>query len=554
MPTSNLTDPDDGDSRRDAQQTSRDGLVSGFRIVSLCTLLSRILGLARDMSLAAVFGAGPILDAFTLAFRLPNLSRQLFGEGALTAAFLPIFVRELQSGERRTAQQLSSAMFWGLGGVLAGIVLVIEAGVISVLVFTDVSGNSRLLLVLVAIQTPYLLCICLAAQLSAVLHSLRQFVWPALLPVCLNVVWLSGIAVAAAVFSAPESRIQAVAVAVVAGGACQLAIALWAAARRGFPVRRDFGNAWTRVREVAAAMLPIVIGFTVSQTNVFVDSFVAWAAANTKFGELLPVPIDPGTASALFFGQRMYQFPLGIFGVALGTVLFPVLASHAQAGDQLGLRRELAHGLRLTIAIGVPASAGLVVLATPITNLLFRRGAFDAADAQLTSTMIAVYGAAVWAYVGVLIAYRGFYAIGDRITPVRISVGIVACNLTLNVVLVCTIGGVGLAIGGALSAAVQAIAASLLLQSRVGRLAWNEISATAAKTLLATAVMAVVCFTVARSLPPAVSLSARLTAVLLPVSLGVGVFLLLARLLRLSEPWELLGLVAARPRKSPPKT
>ena len=538
--------PDAPDPHADLNHTSRIGLASGFRIVSLCTLLSRFLGLARDMTLASVFGAGPILDAFTLAFRLPNLSRQLFGEGALTAAFLPIFVRELQSDDQRAARQLSSAMFCGLGAALAVIVLLIEAALIAVLVFGNVSGNLRLLLLLVAIQTPYLLCICLAAQLSAVLHSLRQFVWPALLPVCLNVVWLLGIAIAAVMFATPEARIQAVAVSVVAGGACQLSIALWAASRRGFPIRFDFGDAWARVREVVAAMLPIVLGFAVSQTNVFVDSFIAWAAANTQWGALLPVPIDPGTATALFFGQRMYQFPLGIFGVALGTVLFPVLASHAQAGDHLGLRRDLAHGLKLTIAIGVPASAGLVVLARPITDLLFRRGAFDAADAELTSTMIAVYGAAVWAYIGVLIAYRGFYAIGDRMTPVRISLGIVACNLALNVALVCTIGGVGLAIGGAVSAAVQAVAASLLLQSRVGRLAWSEITATAGKTLLATAAMAFASFGVLSAAPSGDSLLHRLAAVVLPILAGVGVYLAAARLMLLTEPWELIGAVSKR--------
>jgi len=524
-----------------ALHSARTGLASNFRIVSLGTLLSRILGLVRDMLLASVFGAGPILDAFTLSFRLPNLARQLLGEGALTAAFLPIFVRELRSGDPASARQLAAAMFWGLASVLAAIVIVAEAGVLGTLAFADLSDNLRLLLILVAIQTPYLLCICLAAQLSAVLHSLRQFLWPALLPVCLNLIWLLGIGVAALLNASPEGRIQAVAVSVVVGGICQLAIALWATARLGYPVRHDFGNAWQKVREVSTAMLPIVLGFAISQLNVLTDSLVAWAAANTRFGELLPVPIPPGTATALFFAQRMYQFPLGIFGVALGTVLFPLLASHAQAGDQAGLRRDLSHGLKLTVAIGVPASAGLVVLSRPITVLLFRHGQFDAADADLTATMVAIYGAAVWAYIGVLIAYRGFYAIGDRIAPVRISTGIVVCNLVLNAVLVCTIGGIGLAIGGAVSAAVQAVAAMLLLQSRVGRLEWPAIARTVVKTLIATAAMTVVCLILESILPHGTSLIDKAAAVVVPMLAGIGVYLLAAWLLKLREPWELVN-------------
>lgn len=546
-----MTAPGFHDEPATTPRAVRPGFAASFRIVSLGTLLSRILGLVRDMALASVFGAGPILDAFTLSFRLPNLARQLFGEGALTAAFLPVFVRELRADDPRAARQLASAMFCGLAAVLAAIVLIAELGLLTALWFGDLSVNVRLLLILVAVQTPYLLCICLAAQLSAVLHSLRQFFWPALLPVCLNLVWLLGIAVAALLEVGREVQIQAVAVSVVVGGVCQLAIALWAAARHGYPIRRDFGPAWSRVREVASAMLPIVLGFAISQLNVLADSLVAWAAANTQFGELLPVPIDPGTATALFFGQRMYQFPLGIFGVALGTVLFPLLASHAQAGDQVGLRRDLAHGLKLTIAIGVPASAGLVVLAGPITNLLFRRGEFDAADAQLTARMVAIYGAAVWAYIGVLIAYRGFYAIGDRLAPVRISVGIVVCNFVLNVVLVCLIGGVGLALGGAVSAAVQAIVASLLLQSRIGRLAWSEIAVAGVKSLVATATMTLACLGALHALPAGDSLGLRFAAVVVPMSIGIGVYLLVALVLRLTEPWELTGLVARRSPAAP---
>lgn len=521
----------------------RGTIAAGFRVVSLSTLLSRLLGLVRDMALASLFGAGPVLDAFTLAFRLPNLARQLFGEGALTAAFLPIFVRELRSADPGAAPRMASAIFFSLGAVLAAVVLVAEAGLIAALLLAELSADVRLLLSLLAILTPYLLFICLAAQVSAVLHSLRQFVWPALLPVAFNLVWLLGIGVAAVLHTSSTRRIQAMSAWVLAGGASQLGIAVWAMHRQGIRLGSGWCAAWPRVREVAAAMLPIVAGFAVSQLNAMVDSLIAWAAANTTLGRLLPVPIDPGTATALYFAQRMYQFPLGVFGIALGTVLFPLLASHAQAGMLEELRRDLSHGLRLTIAVGLPASAGLVVLSGPITDLLFRRGAFDESDALLTSKMVAIYGSAVWAYIAVLIAYRGFYAVGDRIMPVRIGVWTVAFNIALNLLLVWLVGGTGLAIGSAVSVSLQAMAASAALQSRTGRLEWLAIARTAAKTLLATGTMVLACLATLDWLPPASSLGPKLLAVAVPMAAGIGVYLLASRLLRLGEPWELAGVL-----------
>ena len=515
-------------------------LAAGFRIVSVCTLLSRVLGLARDMALAALFGAGPILDAFTVAFRIPNLARQLFGEGALTAAFLPIFVREMQSADPQAPWRMATAVFRALSGILVGIVVLAELVLGATLLFASLSTDVRLLLELLAILFPYLPFICLAALVSAILHSLRHFTWPALLPVLLNLVWLGGTGAAAVLFDDPLTRIRAIAACLAFAGALQLGLALWAARRRGFWFTREWRAARPRVREVFLAMLPVVLGFSVGQANAMLDSLIAWAAGNTPLGDWLPVTIDAGTASALYFGQRMYQFPLGVFGVALGTVLFPLLARHAQAGDRAALCTELSYGVRLTIAIGFPASAGLVMVSGPVTALLFQHGRFDADDARRTAQMVAVYGAAVWAYIALLILNRGFYAIGDRITPVRIGLVIAPLNLLLNIVLLCVLGGVGLAIGTATAAAIQAVLALWLLQARAGRLEWTSIRRTALKSFLCTIVMSAACLLVLQLLPSGDALTWRAVRAVVPVTLGATVYMASARLAGLPEPWDLL--------------
>ncbi|REK20119.1 MAG: murein biosynthesis integral membrane protein MurJ [Planctomycetota bacterium] len=525
---------------------ARSFLGAGFRVVSLCTLASRILGLLRDMAMAALFGAGPVLDAFTVAFRLPNLARRLFGEGALTTAFLPVFVEELQSDDPDGARRVGTGVFFALAGVLALLVGVAEAVIGAALLTLSLSADARLLLELVAILSPYLVLICLAAQVSAMLHALKHFFWPALLPVVLNLAWLAAVAVAATKVETSVTQIRVISLVVVLAGVIQLLVVLAALRARGFRFTWNARAARPQVRRVFAAMLPIVVGLSITQFNAALDSLLAWLLAEPPPGTVsgaswIPQLVESGTASALYFGQRMYQFPLGVFGVALGTVLFPLLAEHAQRGDRAAVRSDLSYGVRLAIAIGLPSSAGLYVLSGPITSLLFQHGRFTEADAALTSQMVAVYGAAVWASIGLLIIHRGYYALGDRTTPVRIGLLAVAVNLALNLILVCSLGGVGLALATALAAAVQCILAAVMLQQRTGSLDWAAIASTGGKTLLATLLMTAACVVVRPSLTTSATIADRLVAVAAPMIAGAAVYLAAARAVRLREPWTLIS-------------
>ena len=520
-----------------------------LRVVSLCTILSRVFGLLRDQAMGAIFGAGPILDAFTVAFRLPNLARVLLGEGAMTTAFLPVFVKELNEKGRESAARMTWAVFVVLMAVLCGGVIVAEGLLWSLDLLFVLSDQAKLLRNLTALLLPYVILICLAAQLSAVLNALGKFLWPALVPVVLNVAWLVALWCLVPLWPDATSQIYVTALVVVVAGGLQLLFPLPALSHSGFGYRGDWRGALDRVWKIARDMLPVVIGLSITQLNAVLDSLIAWGFTQPAGGgPLMPLPGSPayplteGTATALYLGQRLYQFPLGVFGVALGTVLFPLLTAHAQRGETDKLRADLSLGVRLVLAIGIPASVGLMLVAHPLATLFFQYGKFDAEAARQTGDMIACYGSGVWAYCGLLILQRGFYATGDRLTPMYVGLGALLLNLALNVSLIWPLGGRGLAIATALVAAIQCLATAWLLQRRVGSLRWSEIGATFTKTAIAAGAMAVVCWLLLQALATAdgYGLTSRGIKLVLPLAVGTVTFLFVAWLVRLPEPWLLL--------------
>lgn len=509
-------------------------------------MLSRVLGLTRDMAMAARFGNGPVLDAFTVAFRIPNLARAWLGEGALTTAFLPAFVGELQHSGTAAASRLAAAVSLYLGAALCGLVLLAEAVLWAVGQAFSLSAEAELLRQLTAILLPYVIFICLAAQWNAVLHAHGRFFWPSLVPVVLNLVWLVSLWGIVPRVNGAAAQMVVMSACVVAAGAAQLLFPVPLLWRLGYRLRSDVTAAWPQVRTILLQMLPVLAGLSVTQFNTVVDSLLAWGFSRPEAGAAeipwwpgVVYPLSPGTASALYLGQRLYQFPLGVFGVALGTVLFPVFAAHAQRKDYASLRNDFAMGLRLVGAIGIPASAGLVLLARPLASLCFERGAFDAADAAQTADMIAAYGCGVWAYCGLLIAQRAFYATGNRMSPLRLSVIAAIVDLVLNLTLMWWLGGVGMAFTTALVAAGQCIATSWLFAEKLGEFAWQPVGVSLAKTSAATVVMSIVGWITLRGME-ALPHSGRLLQAGATLIVAIAVYFSMASLLRLSEPWDVL--------------
>lgn len=521
-------------------------LFAGLRIVASSTLLSRVLGMLRDCATGTLFGLSPVADAFAFAFRIPNLARRLFGEGALSAAFLPIFARELehkQADGSHSAWQLASAVFALMSLVLVALVVIGEAALwLLGLQFAE-HADTQLLLGLTAVMLPYAVLICLAAQVTAVLHALGHFTWPALVPAVLNLCLLTTIWLVDPIFEPDRiKQAYALSVCVVLAGVLQLGLQWPTLKRLGFHWDLNWSAAWPGVKEIFRSMLPITLGLSITQINTVLDSCVAWMFSRPLGSETwMPLPwqvaypLETGAVAALYYGERVYQFPLGVLGVALGTVLYPLLSRHAARGELNRLRDDLSLGLRLVIAIGIPASAGLVLIAHPLTRALFERGEFTAADASRTATLIAAYGMGVWAYCGIPVLYRAFYAVGDRLMPVRVGVLAVVLDIVFNLTLIWPFAELGLACSTAISAAIQVFVLAWLIQGRVGSLNGPALFSTGWRAILSTVAMVVVCVVVTQWCPVGTTNMQKAIALLAPLGAGIVTYALTAHLCGLKE-------------------
>ncbi|MFM9960397.1 MAG: murein biosynthesis integral membrane protein MurJ [Planctomycetaceae bacterium] len=545
------------DSQSDSQSDSKTtgGLFSGLRIVSLCTLLSRVLGLVREIAMAALFGNGRVLDAFTVAFAIPNLARALFGEGALSTAFLPLFVREQDQNGPEAANRFAGAVFvWAAIG-LSALVAVAEMALASVLWLAPLSADARLWLTLTALMLPYLVLICLTAQLGAVLNAGGRFAVPALLPVLFNICLLGAIWWVHRQDLSAESQAMWLALAVVLTGVVQLGVAVLQM-RRAIRPNPRWRESKDRLRELLRVMAPIILGLSITQLNTLCDRLIALGFSKPEKPEAVEVegflegvsrlvphdwrPLEAGTASALNQGQRLYQFPLGLLGVALGTVIFPLLTRHAERGDMQRLRDDLSLGLRLVFVIGLPASAGLWLLADQLSVVLFQRGKFTALDARQTADMIACYGIGVWAFCGSLIVQRGYYAIGDRRTPLKIGIWVMLINLVLNLSLIWVIGARGLALSTSLCGIIQFGLCLLFIQDRVGRLPWWSLASNAGRAFIGTVAMTAVAWWVLdRLTEQAIHSTGRLLQLGATLLAALLSYALLTLILRLDEFWML---------------
>lgn len=505
--------------------------LAGFKVVSLLTLLSRFTGLARDSLMASLFGTGWLLDAFTLAFRLPNLFRRLFGEGALAAAFLPIFVQVDAQRGRDEASMMFSGVAFRLLKILLAFLLSTEVILGLLLITFPLSDRSVLLCQLAMTLMPYMLLICMAGLYAAALNGVQHFLTPALVPIILNVTWLGGGLWAAINFTTGPAEIKSIAAFITLAGIVQLTVVAWKARQYQIRFRRPNDAAREHSSQVFRIMAPVLLGLSITQINGLVDTLMAWILSSgnledIEWAQRFRFPI--GTAGALYLGQRLFQFPQGVFAIALGTVLFPRFARHAAARDYEELNRDVTHGLQLVLLIGIPSSVGLWFMAEPITNLLFRYGQFDGNSALITSRMIGSYGLGVWIVSGLLIVNRIFYAVGDQRTPMRLGLACVGLNLIFDVVFIPMLGAPALPVAS-MTATLFQLALSLEslrgrflnLQSRsFGPLLWRILFGTFAMLITGLAVL----FGISLLENSVSQISYRLLKVAVPVAASIIVY------------------------------
>jgi putative peptidoglycan lipid II flippase len=531
--------------QRPAAAPSREPLARYAGLTALATLASRLLGLVRDQVLAAFFGAGNAMDAFVVAFRIPNLVRDLFAEGAMSAAFVPTFTRELALKGKTDAWRLGNNVMTALaittGALVAG-GIVFARPLIDLYAgdFARVPGKIDLTVQLARIVLPFLSMVAIAAAAMGMLNSLHHYFVPALAPAMFNVATIAGVLLL--VPAMPYLGLQpivAVAIAALVGGFGQAAIQWPSLRAEGFRYHLVFDPRDPALRRMLVLMGPGTIGLAATQVNLFVNTVLATSQGT-------------GAASWLTYAFRVMYLPIGLFGVSIGTAVLPAASRHAAIDNAAGIRGTVSRGLALMMALNLPATVGLIVLATPIVQLLFERGVFGPADTAATAAAVRFYAFGLAGYSAVRIASPTFYAIGDSRTPAIVSGVVILMNVVVGLALVRAIGFAGLALGTSIASIANAAILLTLLQRRLGGLDGARLSATIAKVVCAAVLMGAAAAAIQAAMEramPGAHLAAR--GIRLSASIGGGLAVLAAALtaLHVQEFEEARTLALTRVRK-----
>lgn len=498
-----------------ANFVSRVGLVSAF------TLVSRVLGLARDMMTSAMLGASVWNSAFITAFTLPNLFRRLLGEGALTAALMPNLSEELETRGRVAVHDLVNKTLTWLTLICLALIVLALAG-LELFKRSDAAGKWEVAAGLGQILFPYILLICIAAILSAALNLFARFGIPALTAVWLNVSIL--LALGYAGWSLGEDlrgKTYWLCGGALLGGVLQMLVPAFALAREGWRPRFDL-RVSPRLREVALLTIPGVFGAAVFQINIMVSRGLAFYVSDSA-------------AALLYYANRLVELPVGVFAIAISTVVFPAL-SHAIAGKRLDtFAQTYKRGILLCTLMAVPSAMGLILLAPQIIDLLFERGMFTAEDTASTVPLVIAFALGMPFYSFLSVETRAFFALKDTKTPVRAAVVAFVVNIALSILLMKPFGALGLAVASNVAAVVQAVTLHLALARKNLDTDLRPLAGDAGRILIATGVMAGVVLAGIRWIDARVE--GELLSVALPVAalipLAAGVYFLSLRFLGL---------------------
>jgi len=488
-------------------------VVSHAKLIGLLTLVSRILGMGREMVAANFFGAGTVWSAFQYAFTIPNLFRKLLGEGALSAAFIPLYAKALkQQKAEGEANEFASASVSLLIAILLGITVIGELILVAILYWANLREGTQLAVKLTIVMLPYVVFVCAAAFVGGILQVHRRFAGPAIVPVVSNLLMIATLAAVAMTHDLRTEAGQAsavwwVAVSVLVSGVVQLMV-LWPPLRRAGFRFHFVGHFWTAaVRQMLVMSIPVALGAGVLQIGVVLDKQIALMMASGDgkthlhlFGWVLRLPMEEGALARLNWAQFLYQFPLGVFAISLATAIFPQLSGDALDLERSGFRSVFRKGLEASLFIGLPASVGMMVVAEPAVRLLFERGRFTAHDSQLTAVSTAIYATAIWAFSMQQVLNRAFYALHDMRTPLWTTGANLVVNLVVEIPLLWThLGESAMAVGTAVSFALQSMLMLYLLRKRVGPLGLSKSVRPLTTMIVGTGLMWVACIGVRHS-------------------------------------------------------
>jgi putative peptidoglycan lipid II flippase len=534
------------DSESPAQARKSEGgsprLARSAGVFGVATITSRILGLARDQVIAYYFGAGDANDAFRVASRIPNLVRELFAEGAMSAAFVPTFTRQLTLEGRERSWRLASSVINALL-IVTGVIVVFGIVFAEPLVrlfaseFSAVPGKIELTIYLTRIVFPFLTLVAVAAVLMGMLNSLGHFFIPALSPAMFNVaVIVMSLALIPFSSSLGIQPITIVAIATLVGGIGQLAIQWPPLRKEGFRYRLVLDLKDEGLHRVLLLMGPGTIGMAATQINVFVNTVLATGEGT-------------GAVSWLDFAFRLMYLPIGLFGVSIATAATPAISRMVAEQNFARIRSTLAHALGLMLFLNLPATIGLIVLARPIVAVIFQHGNFTEADTIATAAALQLYAIGLIGYSIVRIISPTFYALGRSRIPVMVSAGSVLVNIALNVTLVRSLGYRGLALGTSMTAIVNASVQLFLLRREIHGIEGSRIAASFARVMIASAVMGAVTWgahLLMLNVLPGAALSTQMIRLLVTIGASLAALVAVAQLLRIEEFAEARDLILGR--------
>lgn len=551
-------------------ETKHRSVARSAGIVSIAVMFSRVLGLVRETIFAKYFGAGFLYDTFIVGFRIPNLLRDLFAEGALSAAFVKVFTDYQLKNSEKEAWRLASLVFNCLAVVLGVITILgifLSPLFVKLITYNYLSDpnhyypaeKAALATTLMQIMFPFILLVALAALAMGVLNTKGRFGIPASASTAFNIAsiifglvfafWLAGgpwersVDKIATPSDAAQWAIIGMSIGTIIGGAAQLVIQLPSLHKVGFRFSLNLNFRDEGVRRVMRLMGPAIIGTGAIQVKVLVDTIVASG-------------IDGG-ASWLSYAFRLMQFPIGVFGVAIGTAAIPTLSRLASEENFVKFRDTLTDGMKLVFLLAIPSACGLIVLANPIISLIYQRGEFDAFDTNMTAWGLAAYSLGLAGYAAIKVLSPAFYALDDAKTPMYISLASILVHVPASfglMQLLSTVGvsperpngygHAGVALATSIVATVNFLALAYYMRRRIERLNGRELAASLAKTVVASTAMSAVAYGsyyVLTSYFGEKGLTVRMIEAFVPIGLAGIAFLLAAKILRIGELEKVLA-------------
>ncbi len=453
-------------------------MIKAAGVVGAATLMSRILGFIRDAVIAWYFGAGQNSDVFIAAFRIPNLMRKLFAEGAVSNAFVPVLTECIARDGKEEAFRLARSALWVSSILLAAVSIcgvIMAPWIVKAIApgFAGAAGKIPLTIILTRIMFPYIFFIGLVALCMGILNAFGKFAAPALAPVLLNLAMIGAV-----FFLCPRIPIPilGLAVGVIIGGVLQLLLQLPAMIKKGFVFWRKTQLFHPGLKKISLLLPPVMLGGAVYQINVLV-------------GTLLGSFLKEGSVSYLYFADRLVQFPLGIFAFAAATAVLPSLSRQAAFNDVEALKDTFSYALRMTLFLTIPSMVGLIVLRLPIITLLFKRGEFSWQATQLTASALLYYAIGLWAFAAVRIVAATFFALKDTRTPMIMATVSILVNILLGIFLMGPLAHRGLALATSLASALNLGLLLYALHVKLGSLEWKGILNSVARTMVSAVIM-----------------------------------------------------------------